>query len=196
MRNFIAKSGAPWRGRADAFVTRSQPSSGASALCDGRVSRTLKEDLCRKVFSETVLCERWRLVGESAGISRHGEGDENALRRRSSYPRRPRVMRWRSVRAQRSVDRGRAGGAIEPRNSSSSGCRRSANRRKAILLAAFSRVAGGPCAVEEPRHARRAPCARSGRSRGRPWVLMMPRPGWFAGWQIDAWRAVRGTLRR
>ena len=28
----------------------------------------------------------------------------------------PRVMRWRSVRAQRSVDRGRVGGAIEPRN--------------------------------------------------------------------------------
>jgi hypothetical protein len=27
-------------------------------------------------------------------------------------------------------------------------------------------------------------------------VLMMPRPGWFAGWQIDAGRAVRGTLRR
>jgi hypothetical protein len=25
-------------------------------------------------------------------------------------------MRWRSVRAQRSVDRGRAGGVIEPRN--------------------------------------------------------------------------------
>lgn len=35
---------------------------------------------------------------------------------RSSDPRCPRVMRWRSVRAQRSVDRGRAGGAIEPRN--------------------------------------------------------------------------------
>jgi len=29
----------------------------------------------------------------------------------------------------------------------------------------------------------------------REW-LMMPRPGWFAGWQISAWRAVRGTLRR
>jgi len=107
-------------------------------------------------------------VGESVGISRHGEGDENALRRRSSYLRRPRVMRWRSVRAQRSVDRGRAGGAIEPRNSSSSGCRRSANRRKATLLAALSRVAGGPCAVGDPRHARRAPCARTERSRGRP----------------------------
>jgi hypothetical protein len=109
--------------------------------------------------------------GESAGISRHGEGDENALRRRSSYSRRPRVMRWRSVRAQRSVDRGRAGGAIEPRNSSSSGCRRSANMRKATLLAALLRAVGGPCAVEDPRHARRAPCARTGRSSGRPRVV-------------------------
>ena len=164
-----------------------------NGLRDSRASRTSIGGLCRKVFVETVLCERWRLVGESAGINRHGEGDENALRRRSSYPRRPRVMRWRPVRAQRSVDRGRAGGAIEPRNSSSSGCRRSANRRKATLPAAFSRAVGGPCAVGEPRHARRAPCARTGRSRGCPWVLMMLRPGWFAGRQIDAWRAVRGT---
>jgi hypothetical protein len=28
------------------------------------------------------------------------------------------------------------------------------------------------------------------------WVLVMPRPGGFAGWQTDAGRAVRGTLRR
>ena len=56
-------------------------------------------------------------AGESAGINRHGEGDENALHRRRSELRWPRVMRWRSVRAQRSVDRGRAGGVIEPRNS-------------------------------------------------------------------------------
>ena len=33
-------------------------------------------------------------------------------------------------------------------------------------------------------------------------VLRLPagvddaRPGWFAGWQIDAWRDARGTLRR
>jgi transposase len=43
---------------------------------------------------------------ESAGINRHGEGDESALHRRVSAPRWPRVMRWRSVRAQRSVGRG------------------------------------------------------------------------------------------
>src|SRR6266540_5028421 len=32
----------------------------------------------------------------SAGINRHGEGDERVLHRRSSDPRWPRVMRWRS----------------------------------------------------------------------------------------------------
>ena len=36
---------------------------------------------------------------ESAGINRPGEGDENALRRRSSQPRRPRAMRRPSARA-------------------------------------------------------------------------------------------------
>jgi len=35
-----------------------------------------------------------------------------------------------------------------------SGCRRFQNRRKAMSLVALSRVAGGPCAVGEPRHAR------------------------------------------
>jgi hypothetical protein len=27
-------------------------------------------------------------------------------------------------------------------------------------------------------------------------LLVMPRPGWFAGWQINAGRAAGGTLRR
>ena len=27
-------------------------------------------------------------------------------------------------------------------------------------------------------------------------VLVMPRPGWFAGWQASAGRAAGGTLRR
>ena len=114
--------------------------------------------------------QRWQLR-ESAGINRHGEGDENALHRRRSESRWPRVMRWRSVRAQRSVDRGRAGGAIEPRNSNEFRVPTLSHVRKAMLPAALSRVAGGPCAVGDPRHARRAPCARTGRSRGRPLVV-------------------------
>jgi non-ribosomal peptide synthetase component F len=46
------------------------------------------------------------VVSESAGINRHGEGDERALHRRVSAPRWPRVMRRRPARAWRSVDRG------------------------------------------------------------------------------------------
>ena len=47
----------------------------------------------------------------------------------------------------------------------------SSRKRKATLPAALSRVAGGPRAVEEPGHARRSPCAGTGRSHGRPWAF-------------------------
>ena len=78
-------------------------------------------------------------------------------------------MRWRSVRAQRSVDRGRAGGVIEPRNSIEvQGADAFPSCGRQYCWRRYSRVAGGPCAVGDPRHARRAPCARTGRSRGRP----------------------------
>jgi hypothetical protein len=107
-----------------------------------------------------------------------------ALHRRPSRSRCPRVMRWRSVRAQRSVDGGRVGGAIEPRNPNGSGCRRCVTGGRQHCRRRYGRVAGGPRAVGEPRHARQAPCARTGRSRGRPCPSMMPRPGWFAGWRI------------
>jgi hypothetical protein len=47
----------------------------------------------------------------------------------------------------------RAGRAIEPRNQAI-GVPTLFKRRKATSLAAFSRVAGGPCVVEEPWHVR------------------------------------------
>ena len=77
------------------------------------------------------------LMGESVGINRHGAGDERALQRRSSQSRWPRVMRWRPARAQRSVDRGRTGGAIEPRNNIDSRVPTSSPWRKARLPAAL-----------------------------------------------------------
>ena len=40
--------------------------------------------------------------------------------------------------------------------------------RKAMPLAALSRAVGGPCAVGEPGHARKSPCARTGRSHDHP----------------------------
>ncbi len=98
------------------------------------------------------------------------------------------------VRAQRSVDRGRAGGAIEPRNP---------NEFRVPTL--FSRAEGNtagdvmcepltdPARSENPGthdelHAREP----GDLVVARQWV-MMPRPGWFAGWQISAGRAARGT---
>jgi hypothetical protein len=54
------------------------------------------------------------------------------------------------------------------REITNSGRRRSQTVRKATLLVALSRAADRPGAVEEPRHARRFSCARTGRSRGRP----------------------------
>jgi hypothetical protein len=47
----------------------------------------------------------------------------------------------------------------------------SSPKRKATSLAALSRVAGEPRAVEEPGHARKSPCTGTGRSHGRPWAF-------------------------
>ena len=69
------------------------------------------------------------------------------------------------------------------------------HKRKATSPAAFSRVAGGPCAVEEPGHARTISMRENREIPRLPVVSVMPRPGWFAGWQTRG-RAVRGTLRR
>jgi hypothetical protein len=51
-----------------------------------------------------------------AGINRHGTRNGKVRRRRASDPRWPRAMRWRPQGRGRSVGRGRAGRAIEPRN--------------------------------------------------------------------------------
>ena len=69
-------------------------------------------------------------------------------------------------------------------------------KRKATSPVALSRAAGEPRAVEEPGHARKL----YAREPGDPMVArrrsMMPRPGWFAGWQIGVGRAARGTQSR
>jgi hypothetical protein len=97
------------------------------------------------------------------------------------------AKRWFGVRAGRlfSLEMG-----LRPR------CRRPHDARKATSRAALSRAVSGPRGVGEPEHACDLLMLRTGRSRGRPCLLMMPRPGWFAGWQIGGWRDARGTLRR
>ena len=114
-------------------------------------------------------------------LASHG-GPDHALATREGA-----AKRWIGVHA---------GRAIEPRNGSCPGCRRAHARRKAIPSVALSRVAGGPRGVEEPEHVCDLFMPRAGRSRGRPCQSMMPRPGWFAGWQMDWWRDARGTPRR
>jgi len=91
---------------------------------------------------------------ECAGINRHGEGDERALRRRGSDPRRPRVMRRRPQGRRRSVDRGTCRLGYRTSNQPGPGCRRFSHKRKATPPVAPSRAAGGPCGVGEPTHAR------------------------------------------
>ena len=72
-----------------------------------------------------------------------------------------------------------AGLAIEPRNHEF-GVPTLFRRRKAISPVATdeSRVTGGPRAVGEPRHVRKSPGARTGRSRGRP-SLVGDAPSWM-----------------
>jgi hypothetical protein len=106
-------------------------------------------------------------------------------------------MRWRSVRAQRSVDRGRAGGAIEPRN-------RNEFRVPTLFAQAEGHAAGGviceslvgPARSQNPGTHDELHAREPGDLVVARWELMMPRPGWFAGWQISAGWAARGTLRR
>jgi len=58
------------------------------------------------LVDESFAGARWVVETECAGINRLGGGDGKALRRRSSDPRRPRVMRRCSRGCRRSVDRG------------------------------------------------------------------------------------------
>ena len=90
-------------------------------------------------------------------------------------------MRWRPVRAQRSVGVGvRAGRWDAASKWALSGCRRAVVQRKATSVAALSRAVIGPRGVEEPVHVRDLFMLRTGRSRGHPPVVM-------------AGRVVRGT---
>ena len=111
------------------------------------------------------------------------EGDASSLHRSVSDTRWPRAASAAREGSGEASDRGRAGWDLS-REISGSGCRRPSDRRKATPPAALSRVVGGPRAVEEPGHALKSPCSRTGRPCGRPCPSMMPRPGWFAGWQI------------
>ena len=92
--------------------------------------------------------------------------DGRAVRRRSSHPRRPRVMRRHPRGRRRSVDRGTGELGMEPRNVEAPGRRRCREKRKATRRAPPWRGARRPCAVRDPRHAG----TPSAREPGDPWA--------------------------
>jgi len=104
----------------------------------------------------------------SAGINRHGARNEGVRHRRASDPRWPRVMRRRPRGCWRSVDRGRAGRAIEPRNHPTPGCRRRGHRRKATSWVAPRASHPGTPRGRRTTACTQAPCARTGRAHRRP----------------------------
>ena len=123
---------------------------------------------------------------ESAGINRHGVGDENALHRRRSESRWPRVMRWRPVRAQRSVDRGVRAGLLSRETPTSSGCRRFSMCGRPRCRRRYRRESPvDPARSENPGTHDELHAREPGELVVARWWLMMPRPGWFAGWQIE-----------
>ncbi|MCA1706759.1 MAG: hypothetical protein LC808_27260 [Actinobacteria bacterium] len=95
---------------------RAKPSRRAYIpKADGRLRSLGVASLEDKIVQRAVVEVLGAIYGKRRTTGME-EGNERVLRRRSSESRRPRVMRWRSVRAQRSVDRGARRPAIEPRN--------------------------------------------------------------------------------
>ena len=68
-----------------------------------------------------------------------------------------------------------AGRAIEPRKGRRSGCRRGSNTRKATSLGRFREPAADLAGSENLCMHAISPCARTGRSRGHPLVVMVGR---------------------
>ena len=133
-------------------------------------------------------CDSRRLPGEMRA----------ALHRRPSESRWPRPC----VRVREDVGEAltgvRAGLAIEPRNQRPFGVPTSFRKAEGSIA---GRVDDRERPADPARSENRcmqsvSSGARTGRSRGRPSWLVMPRPGWFAGWHTGRWRAARGRLRR
>ena len=123
----------------------------------------------------TLLVQMQGVIAEyGAPDNRHGEGNERVLRRRPSKSRRPRVMRWRPVRARRSVDRGARRPAVEPRNAFDWGA-------DAVVFSEGNTAGDGIASRQRAprglriRHACDLFMLRTGRSHGRPPVVMVGR---------------------
>jgi hypothetical protein len=131
---------------------------GVAALEDKILQRTLVEVL-------NAIYGKRRTTGMK-------EGNERVLRRRTSESRRLRVMRWRPVRAQRSVDRGARRPAIEPRNAFDRGADAVVDVGRQYRRRRFREPSADPAGSENPLHACDLFMLRTGRSHGHPPVVM------------------------
>jgi len=75
---------------------------------------------------------------------------------------------------------------MEPRNEQSGVPTLSKEAEGHTRGGAIASRLGTPRGQRTQARTRISPCARTGRSRGRPCWLVMPRPGWFAGWQTGS----------
>jgi hypothetical protein len=74
--------------------------------------------------------------------------------------------------------------AIEPRNGVVRGADAVIDDGRQHRWRRFRERSASPAGSENPCMRAISSCSRTGRSCGRPCSSMMPRPGWFAGWQI------------
>ena len=127
----------------------------------------------REWLEEIRLEQRWEPGSNilCAPGDRQMVADERAVRRRSSHPRRPRVMRRHPRGWRRSVDRGTGELGIEPRKVEAPGRRRCREKRKATRRAPPWRGARRPCAVRGPMRVRKP----SAREPGDLWSARRPR---------------------
>ena len=150
--------------RLETAALATQPATTSAAECTRQNERGCRPAHGQRpkiaVNTRRVLSERRRrfpqvLQDDEGGLrkapdNRHEDGDERALRRRSSESRWPRVMRWRPARAQRSVDRGARGPAIEPRKLHCPGRRRGRRCGRQHRWRRYRESPAGPAWSENP----------------------------------------------
>ncbi len=93
----------------------------------------------------------------------------------------------------RSVDRGRAGGAIEPRNSLVRGADEFPNIGRQHRWRRYRLSLAGPARSEIPGTYDRLHAREPGGLVVALLVVVMPRPGWFAGWHTRGWSGREGN---
>jgi hypothetical protein len=113
------------------------------AIQDGRGADRAQVRPVALEMAEEALDGKRRTTGMKKGMKESYVED-------AAKSRRPRVMRWRPVRAQRSVGRGGRGPGVEPRNVSCPGCRRAHRRGRQHRWSRYREWPAGPAGSESP----------------------------------------------